>query len=200
MVLNYKIHIMKILLIKYIVSIMFILFMNNQSSFENPRETNKKSQKDLNIENKSYISKKVTPLQDCNNASFENFWLIFREAIINSDSSVIKQNTIFPLSLRGPLDEDPIINISGSRFIECFNAFLKQPSGLNRYDLTETEMDYIKRTPSIFVKHLSKFEPVCIEEKAMIGGMKFKLCNERWYLSELFLEYETFQNIDISYP
>jgi len=131
-----------------------------------------------------------------NNKSFNDFWVEFRKAILDQDTSEIIKNCIFPLETKGPMDEDSIIKFSKNQFDKLFYGYLNQLSGLNPDDFNETELDYISNTPDIFAQHLNKFSMFQADTKARIGGMVFKNINGFWYLYFLYLEYSTYKSLE----
>lgn len=76
-----------------------------------------------------------------NCTDIKTFWANFRGAIISKDYNEIKKYVKFSLQTRGPLDHDPIIEVSEGYFEKVFTEFLKQPTASSK----ETIFDWIKR-------------------------------------------------------
>nr|NQU90705.1 hypothetical protein [Bacteroidota bacterium] len=135
-----------------------------------------------------------------NSDLFNMFWEEFRYAILNDDTVFIMEHTIFPLSITGPMDGDSIVKINRDQFETIFDAFLQQISGLNFQNYSETELEYILRTPSVTVNHLNIFSKNCPNEKVMVGAMIFEYQINIWRLVLLSFQYPTFEKAGIFYP
>ncbi|MGM0582772.1 MAG: hypothetical protein ACQETL_19005 [Bacteroidota bacterium] len=135
----------------------------------------------------------TTILNKCNNKSFNDFWSKFRKATLNKDTLILNEMVCFPLQVKlWHYDENSKFEIVKADFIEYYNEFLSQRSGLNRTNLHETMIEYINRTPNILVEHLNKHDTLCIQKEARIGAMIFKYEKE-WMLNGLYFNPKTIE-------
>jgi len=129
-------------------------------------------------------------LSKCNNKSFNKFWSQFRKATINKDTLILKDMVSFPIEVKLPLDENPQLEIDKANFIEYYNEFLSQISGLSKSNHNETMIEYIDRTPNIWVEHLNRHDTICVQNKARIGSLIFQY-DKKWMLKTVYFNYET---------
>lgn len=143
--------------------------------------------KTYNFDDTSAIKNSTISLE--NKVSFESvnndfsiFWKSFRIAVLASDSNMLLQSTKFPFETRGPLDSDPVIKYSKSKFIPVFKAFLNQWNGIDTSGATEI-ID-IKKTEN-------PNEDAVKNDYARIGDMVFKKINKQWKFVFIYLNEET---------
>ncbi len=80
--------------------------------------------------------------------SFQNFWNIFRTAVLENDSTELDSLTDFPLIVKGILDSDTAKEIRRNKFKLVFEVYLKQTNGAN----TGTDSDEIREKKMISEK------------------------------------------------
>jgi len=144
-----------------------ILSCNNR---KNDKPSDAKTTNDTASSKVENISNLTTEtIRDTINKSFQDFWVIFRNAVIENDTIKLVQLTKFPLETRGPQDSDPIVKYDSKNFIIVFQKYLKQDSGLGIDN--ETQLDLIKRL-DIYNKNESKYN-IPEENWVRVGNLKF---------------------------
>jgi hypothetical protein len=60
-------------------------------------------------------------------ASFQQFWRPFRQAILDNDKQRVASVTSFPFEVRGPDDSDPLQLLNRPQFLDLFERLVVQP-------------------------------------------------------------------------
>lgn len=146
-------------LIIIIVMGIFIFRLNNEKNIEIQKTTELQAQVNSSNGSLGDLQEKINTISATVNSSTQNqskiannqtsynyidikvFWTNFRNAVLSGNYSEIKQYVKFPLQTRGPLDSDPILNVSEENFEKTFKAFLQQNDGLGE---ESTEYSWIK--------------------------------------------------------
>lgn len=117
----------------------------------------------------------------------QEFWVEFRRAILNQDSSQVLAMTVFPFKARGPLDDDPVTYYDRSGFYKVFQSFLSQWDGLSLRSLTE--LDAIKATVAVDKEDVDG-------NHARVGNLVFeKDALAGWRLTFAYLNGETLDSL-----
>ena len=121
--------------------------------------------------------------------SFDNFWNVFRNAVLKNDFKKLDSLTSFPLIVKGTLDRDPIKRFTRDKFQFIFKHYLKQNNG----DLSGTALDDIKRTERVGATDNNAASMKLIR----VSDMIFRKINSRWklYLVYIDTEYQRENNI-----
>lgn len=155
---------------------MIALTLIVSSCQSNPNsKTVKQDNSDTGIRSNSIIAVKTR--DTLNTESFPEFWKIFRQAILNSDTNQIITMTKFPFQTRGPLDDDPTIEYNKQKFLHVFQAFLNQSNGMDLEGTTELESIKKTTTPN---------KTDIVNDYARIGDLVFNKTKKGWKLVFIF--------------
>jgi hypothetical protein len=108
------------------------------------------------------------------------FWLRFRQAVLENDISAIITLTHFPFRTRGPIDGSPIIQHDKKNFPNIYKKLITQEEELMTSDgklVSKTMFELIKEKRVIVPKDFNI--PDCL----WIYAFKFKKINGCWYLT-----------------
>ncbi|MBO9682939.1 MAG: hypothetical protein J7502_09775 [Flavisolibacter sp.] len=122
-----------------------------------------------------------------NTENFSEFWKIFRNSVLSSDTSQIVAMTEFPFQTRGPFDSDPTVEYNKRQFLTVFRAFLNQWNGMDLEGTTELESIKTTVTPD---------ETDIVNDYARIGGLVFNKTKKGWKLVFAYLNNETIDLLD----
>jgi hypothetical protein len=150
--------------------------------------------KKMNIVQISRINnEKHVSVKESFDNQFFKFWKMFRKAVLENDTNKILNLTNFPFETRGPLDIDPIIKVEKLNFLNIFNKYLKQSSGMQvEY---ESQLETIRKNQGASKKQNKYFS---IQDKwSRAGDLEFRFINGKWKLSFAYLDYETIEELDL---
>jgi len=179
---------------------------NKQEKKQNPISTENKSKVDEDISQKK---KNINNVASSNKNETEEdfsgiavFWSTFRIAILNNNISQIKNMTQFPIETRGSMDSNPIIKFDQNKFQSVIKLYLNEISGQNYID---TNFDYIKESEKISFKNQVDYQNSKDYSKsaivdgtwARIGNMEFKLINNNWNLTYIYLSEDSYKKLGI---
>lgn len=118
-----------------------------------------------------------------NYGEFQSFWKKYREAIMDSNYTEIKEMTQIPLIIKGYEDNDPIIKINAKSFIKLFNDFLKEVKVYYK-DSTISRIEFIKKLndPKEYNGYTESKNWRAIE------NMEFIKTERGWKLSKIYMD------------
>lgn len=126
-----------------------------------------------------------------NYSDINAFWKYFRTLLINKNIPELKKFTQFPLESRGLMDTDPIIKFNEDKFENLITTYLNQPSGL---EINQSNLEYIKKHDTLNSNDLQTVK----DGSARIGDMKFKLVNNVWKLTFVYLDEDSYKNLGVN--
>lgn len=173
-----------------IFSLTLIILSCNDRNTDKPSEI--KIIKDTTSKNKNNSNATIDTTKNRINKSFQEFWVGFRNAVIENDTNKLIQSTKFPLETRGTLDSDPIVKYDKKDFVRVIQKYLKQDTGLGIDN--ETEFDLIKKL-DVYNKNDSQYN-VPIENWVRVGDFEFKKEGKEWKLYFAFLNYPTIEELN----
>lgn len=174
------------------LSVLFITLI----SFSCVNKQSASSVKVVKKNKKVLISKisneKLVSVKESFDNQFFKFWKMFRKAVLENDTNKILNLTNFPFETRGPLDIDPIIKVEKLNFLNIFNKYLKQSSGMQvEY---ESQLETIRKNQGASKKQNKYFS---IQDKwSRAGDLEFRCIKGKWKLSFAYLDYETIEELD----
>jgi len=112
-------------------------------------------------------------------SDFNNFWEIFRAAVLANNTSHVKALTKFPLMIKGTLDEDKTILIKEADFDSAIETLLAQDTGLRKKPQTMSQ--FIKENKVIDDSLITKNE-------AVVGNFRFIKISGNWYFVSAYTE------------
>ena len=96
------------------------IFSCNNNTVPNSAKTSKSETAKKTSKISRTTSKQVTT--DKSTESFLKFWKVFRQAVIDNDTSTVISLTAFPLETRGEMDQDPIVKYERKDIAKVFRA------------------------------------------------------------------------------
>ena len=116
-----------------------------------------------------------------NDNSFENFWIVFRNAVLENDFQELDSLTDFPLIIKGTLDSDSAREIRHNKFKFVFEVYLKQPNA----DDSGTDLDEIRKK-----KMISEKDYRSSNNYIRISDMVFGRVKGNWKLIMIYIDTE----------
>jgi hypothetical protein len=110
-------------------------------------------------------------------SEINEFWTVFREAVLSRDYDAIAEFVNFPLETRGDLDGDPIITVGIEKFEDVFSAFLELLNG----DRTWYHTNFYDVEQNMYFSHYGN-------ESARAGNMEFEKINGEWKLTFIYID------------
>ncbi|HMV76611.1 MAG TPA: hypothetical protein PL048_11495 [Leptospiraceae bacterium] len=120
---------------------------------------------------------------------FGEFWTGFREHFLKeTPADLIKEKLVkFPVSVKGPMDDNPELKIKDKNFKDLIAALKASPTGTNKENPKETEADFVKAKEKLHPKN-----DVVTEENFRLSNMVFSKSDEKWHLVQVYLDEENY--------
>ncbi|MHC1705037.1 MAG: hypothetical protein AB9846_14095 [Tenuifilaceae bacterium] len=174
-------------LFAYTFSLSFLILSCNNRKTDKPSETKTNNDSIPKVENVSNSTNET--IKDTINKSFQEFWIVFRNAVIENDTNKLVQLTKFPLETRGPLDSDPLVKYEREQFMKVFNAYLEQTTSWIKDVSFISSLEEIKRIPEPDKRYIQN-------KWARVGNLEFIKENGLWLLGFAYLEYPTIDKLN----
>jgi len=113
-------------------------------------------------------------------AEAEPFWREFREAALSSETDRVMSLTRFPVSARGELESDPIIEYDRQEFPRVFTRLLNQYEHMSVRD-SISMFELIRKTPNLNATHFNGEA-----EHFRVGAFYFGNADGSWRLHEVY--------------
>lgn len=121
----------------------------------------------------------ASPPPPCDAASFGTFWSAFQSAAMQGTVSAVQQSVRFPLSTRGQMDGDPILQHAAESFPPLWEQLLEQDAGLRMEP--ETLREFIARHAS---PPADAFDS--LGREARVADLVFTCNAGRWQLTTAY--------------
>ncbi|WP_295428666.1 hypothetical protein [uncultured Thiodictyon sp.] len=115
------------------------------------------------------------------NASAEQYWKTFRNAVLQNDLSTIVNLSSFPFEVRGILDENTKRTILREEFHKLFPSLLEADPGMSP---TPTTMKWLLNTAT----SLSPSFCNAYENQFRVGTWVFELTSDGWRFIQAFVD------------
>lgn len=122
----------------------------------------------------------VTAPHEPAHAEAEPFWREFREAALSSETDRVMSLTRFPVSARGELESDPIIEYHRQEFPPVFTRLLNQYEHTSLRD-SISMLELIRKTPILNATHFNGEV-----EHFRVGAFYFGNADGSWRLHEVY--------------
>jgi hypothetical protein len=114
--------------------------------------------------------------------SFDAYWPSFRKAVLALDVAALDSLTVYPVSVRGTMDSDPIRKIPKAKIIATLKKYLPIDGGVG----DGTHQQQIESRTVIPLKDYEYSSP----GNMRIGDMQFKKVKGKWKFYFMYLDEE----------
>ena len=115
--------------------------------------------------------------------SFDAFWPKFRTAVLAYDIQTLDQLVLYPLTVKGTQDYDPVKKINRNKIIATLKTYMAKYAIIETGFDDETNLEQIKRKATLPASAYNHSSPNFMS----VGDLEFKKIAGKWKLFTIYI-------------